>query len=381
MNKQIIYFKGKDGKMVPMTESKYDSEDLFQKLLADYPDLLSGSNGLDSQDKRWLLVAREAAIPDNENSSGRWSLDHFYIDQDYLPTLVEVKRSSDTRIRREVIGQMFDYAANAVNYWSRETLESYFEKTCEKTGQSSDQLLIELFGTEDKAQNVWDEVHKNLRVNRLRLVFVADTIPNELIRIIEFMNETMPDIEVLGIEVSQYIGEGGNVYVPRVVGYTATAAAQKTTVAKGPGTPWNLGRFKLKLAESGIDGLPELFDRIYSWAEAEAEKPLWWGKGRTDGGFAPSFKLDGNAIRLVYFYTGQNGTGYVQLGFENLAGCKRFKSSESREQLVERLNNLLGASISKDKINAWPSIPLSLLLDDQKFKDFTELMQNLDQFK
>ena len=31
-----------------------------------------------------------------------------------MPTLVEVKRSSDTRIRREVVGQMLHYAANAV---------------------------------------------------------------------------------------------------------------------------------------------------------------------------------------------------------------------------------------------------------------------------
>jgi hypothetical protein len=33
-------------------------------------------------------------------------------DQNAVPTLVEVKRSSDTRIRREVVGQMLDYAAN-----------------------------------------------------------------------------------------------------------------------------------------------------------------------------------------------------------------------------------------------------------------------------
>jgi hypothetical protein len=31
-----------------------------------------------------------------------------------VPTLLEVKRSSDTRIRREVVGQMLDYAANGV---------------------------------------------------------------------------------------------------------------------------------------------------------------------------------------------------------------------------------------------------------------------------
>jgi len=56
------------------------------------------------------------SIPDREDGSGRWSLDHLFLDQDSIPTLVEVKRSSDTRIRREVVGQILDYAANALVY-------------------------------------------------------------------------------------------------------------------------------------------------------------------------------------------------------------------------------------------------------------------------
>lgn len=35
---------------------------------------------------------------------------------------MEVKRSTDTRIRREVVGQMLDYAANGVRYWPAEEL-------------------------------------------------------------------------------------------------------------------------------------------------------------------------------------------------------------------------------------------------------------------
>lgn len=41
----------------------------------------------------------------------RWSLDHLVVDQDAVPTFVEVKRASDTRARREVMAQMLDYAA------------------------------------------------------------------------------------------------------------------------------------------------------------------------------------------------------------------------------------------------------------------------------
>jgi hypothetical protein len=34
------------------------------------------------------------------------------VDEAGVPTLVEVKRSSDTRARREVVARMLDYAAN-----------------------------------------------------------------------------------------------------------------------------------------------------------------------------------------------------------------------------------------------------------------------------
>ena len=81
--------------------------------------------------RRWLLVRREMGVPDEELGSDRWSLDHLFLDQDAMPTLVEVKRSSDTRIRREVVGKMLDYAANAVAHWSIDQIIAEFRtSTC-----------------------------------------------------------------------------------------------------------------------------------------------------------------------------------------------------------------------------------------------------------
>ena len=60
------------------------------------------------------MLSREAPLASEQDGAGRWSVDHLPLDQDAIPTIVEVKRSSDTRIRREVVGQMLDYAANAV---------------------------------------------------------------------------------------------------------------------------------------------------------------------------------------------------------------------------------------------------------------------------
>ena len=65
----------------------------------------------------WLLSKREAELASEQDGASRWSVDHLFLDQDGIPTIVEVKRSRDTRIRREVVGQMLDYAANAVVYW------------------------------------------------------------------------------------------------------------------------------------------------------------------------------------------------------------------------------------------------------------------------
>ena len=117
-----IYLLNDDSQLTSMDEAPYDSENLLQEMLARYPDLLAGEQINSEVPRRWLLVMREMAVPDEEDGAARWSIDHLFLDQDAVPTLIEVKRSSDTRIRREVVGQMLDYAANAVAYWPVEEI-------------------------------------------------------------------------------------------------------------------------------------------------------------------------------------------------------------------------------------------------------------------
>lgn len=111
----IFLLRGND-ELVEMRESPYEAEDVLQALIARFPSLLAGDQYSGGSPRRWLLVGREASLPDDEDGAGRWSVDHLFLDQDAVPTLVEVKRGSDTRIRREVVGQMLDYAANGVVY-------------------------------------------------------------------------------------------------------------------------------------------------------------------------------------------------------------------------------------------------------------------------
>ena len=86
-----------DNHLVEMVEKKYDSEELLQDLLAQYPSLLVGDQISSSSPRRWVLIKKEMGVPSEEHGGDRWSLDHLFIDQDAIPTLVEIKRSTDTR--------------------------------------------------------------------------------------------------------------------------------------------------------------------------------------------------------------------------------------------------------------------------------------------
>lgn len=110
-----IFLLQKDKSLIEMNVTEFITEDSFQELLENYPNLLAGDQIDEREPRKWLLVSREVSIPDSDKSGGRWSVDHLFLDQEGIPTLVEVKRASDTRIRREVVGQLLEYAANALN--------------------------------------------------------------------------------------------------------------------------------------------------------------------------------------------------------------------------------------------------------------------------
>jgi hypothetical protein len=116
---------------------------VLQELLVKYPNLLAGDESSDERPQRWVLVQREAGVGTELDGGGRWWIDHLFLDQDGVPTLVEVKRSTDSRIRREVVGQMLDYAANALAYWPVERLQLAFEATCAVRDAAPDEVLAD----------------------------------------------------------------------------------------------------------------------------------------------------------------------------------------------------------------------------------------------
>ena len=218
-----------------MNEQAYDSEKLLQGWLAKYPALLVGNQMDAKEPRRFLLIEQECGVPAEEQGSDRWKIDHMFLDQEAVPTIVEVKRSSDTRIRREVVGQMLDYAANATKHWPASKMRQQFAATCTSNGCDPEEKLEEFLAGELDPDEFWQMADNNLKERRLRLLFVADTIPTELRNIVEFLNEQMDHTEVLAIEIKHYVsGHGLRSLAPRVIGQTAKAQGVKSAGSRSP---------------------------------------------------------------------------------------------------------------------------------------------------
>ncbi len=236
MSAEGLFHVDSHGTLHSLRPTPFEAEDVLQALLETHPDLLAGGQMTPDEPRRWALVKREQGVPDREDASTRWSVDHLFVDQDAVPTLVEVKRSTDTRIRREVVGQMLDYAANGVRYWPTESLRAAFEATQVGLGNEPRDSVVALTGKVDATiDEFFARVADNLRAGRIRMVFVADLVPDELMRIVEFLNEQMNPAEVFAVQVRQFRADeyDGTVIVPAVFGRTAAASTKDSKRRSG----------------------------------------------------------------------------------------------------------------------------------------------------
>lgn len=352
---ESIFVLRAGGSVTKVCQADYDSEALLQELLAKHPDLLAGEQIDSASPRRWILVSREMAIPDQDASAGRWSLDHLFLDQDGIPTLVEVKRSTDTRIRREVIGQVLDYAANAILYWTAEEIQARVDYRCKIDSEDPDEALLVLLEQDHSPDEFWQLVKTNLQAGRIRIVFVADTIPPELRRVVEFLNTQMDPAEVIAIEVKQYVGDDLQTLVPRVVSRTETTRKRKPS-GSSSGKTWDRESFLLDLQQRKDLQHSSIAEKCLAWSESHGLR-VGWGHGKYDGSFYPWFDGEHGSIPLFSVWT----YGRIEIPFQYMS-TPPYDEGPMREQLARQLSEIPEVTIPVDAINRRPSFPLDKLL-------------------
>jgi hypothetical protein len=352
-----VYIVKSDGNTELMQVVACKDEDRErQTLLQRNPDLLPGDQ-IDPDDPcRWMLIKREMPVPDPVTGTGRWSIDFLFIDQNAVPTFVECKRYTDTRARREVIGQVLEYVANAQRDWSGELLHSVAEATVKENSRTLEGCVRELQVADFKTtESFFAKAEDHLKNAVVRIVFFLEQAPQELKRLVEFLNSQMISSDVLLVEARQYEKNGLKIVAPRLYEFTEQARRTKELPSGARGrqpvaTDWS--SFKNNaltkgLSESTLTGIRSLYD-----ACEELAAEMIWGRGVSTGSFSPKWStLCENAAPFSIYANGR-----LEMHFSSL------KTSDTAQQLASSLADEmknLGFKVPATYLAAWYSYEAS----------------------
>nr|WP_204104927.1 hypothetical protein [Spirulina major] len=346
-----------------MNERPYDSEALLQELLDKYPNLLGLDRPDDTVGPDWLIVKRTGSIPTEDIRIERWSLNHLFLDRKGIPTLVEVQPDDEDDIRKETIGQMLDYAANAAVYWPVESIVEQFEINCRRQNRDPEQVFEDFLGTDIDEREFWQRVKTNLQAGKIRLIFVANRIPPEVQRVVEFLNKQMDPAEVLAVEIKQYISpeHGMKTLVSRAIGQTVEARQKKSSTTRERRQRWDENSFFSEYLTRYGEDEAGLVREIYDWVNEIPPLHLQWATGDTYGGFGARFTTANGMTEL--FFVGIDGT--IQIVSDVYAALSPFDEEEEWNELRNRLSSIGLALPIDPSEKRLPNIHLSTLPNEE----------------
>jgi len=184
-----------------MKPEEFANEAELQQIVAQYPDLLMADDEPSVE-----LVTRELELP------GAGVVDVVLVDSQGLPIVVEVKLARNTEVRRQVMAQVFDYV-------SALTL-----MTVDELNNAVDGALRAAMGSfagnsdaEKHLDKLWQACGANLRSGQARVVVAVDGAPEDLIRIIRFINDHS-DLDVRLVAIRKYAhADEGTIFVPSLL--------------------------------------------------------------------------------------------------------------------------------------------------------------------
>jgi hypothetical protein len=224
-----------------------------------------------------------------------------------------------------------------------------------------DEEIRDRLGLNGEPEDLWQSIKTNLQAGRIRMLFVADRIPAELRRIVEFLNEQMDPAEVLALELRQYQGEGVKTIVPTLYGQTEEARQKKTVrVAR----QWDEASIIDDIERRHGADVLRVAQKIIKWIKANTDQ-AWYGRGSKDGSIGLIINTNGlrsSPLFLWTYGTVEIAFPYMKKPFDNLA-----KQVEFRDRLSE-----VGIDLEKDKIR--PNIRIITFSDQQRLRHFLDVM-------
>jgi hypothetical protein len=188
------------GKWETAEPASFAAETEFQALVEETFDQV-----LATQSDAPAVVAREVSMP------GGGKIDILAVDADGVITVCECKLQGNAGIRREVVGQVLEYAGGL----DRMSLRSFHARVEARLGEPLNDAMAARAGDEwDQA--IWsDQVEKALDAGNFRVIIAVDKIGSTLKQTVLYLN-SHTDLAVIAVELQrERVGEV-EVLVPTV---------------------------------------------------------------------------------------------------------------------------------------------------------------------
>ncbi len=340
-----------DSKWEALAPMEYVNEDELQRLLD------SGSAELipadPSLEEAHVVFAREL-------STGSGPIDLIGIGSSGSITIMECKLAKNHQIKREVVGQVLDYAASL---WESDiaTLSEAFRA---RSGSDPFEAIRRQFGEEAESfdeESCRSEVARRLREGDFRLLVAVDRIDPELRRIIQYVNSRGghgPGLRLVAVEFPRYQQGTIQVLVPEAYG---DELAQRNASTSRESRRWTLDEFFASLAPDSP--LEPIIRRLLDWG-AERRLTVRMGQGQTP---SPMWRLDALGVDQSLFGADIGGKLWLSLG--NLRVQFAAIDEGVVQTLVDQLNAIPGISVPPG--SSGPAVALLALAPDEAFDAYT----------
>ena len=302
-------------------------EAFLQELLFRFPETLP-TDAIDAAYAGAVPVCRELTTPAGY-------VDALYVNPLGRLTLAEFKLWRNPQARREVIGQILDYAKELAS-WGYEDLQREVSKTLKRTGN----VLYELVRGQvpDEAAFV-DRVTRHLKRGEFLLLIVGDGIREDVEHIVDFVQKHSGlHFNLALVEAALYRDHSGHIIVqPRVLAHTEI--------------------IRRHVLETGFVGEASDVedDREQPLSAQEADNLQFWtavleGFAFSDVTVEPRGATSGSTLYIPVSNSGFGGYGLIFAGFihrnSSLVGCyltcRKGEGTAIRiyEEIEQSLNDL-----------------------------------------
>ena len=341
----------------------------MQDYLEEFPSLIPLADIVEEASDL-LCIGREVG-------AGSGSIDLLCIDKDSLLTIIETKLRKNREARREVMGQIIEYASY-VSQWTADDVyriaNEYFAKS-EKApqnyrGKTLDVVMKEIIGDEFSEDDFRVKFGQNLRDGRIRLIIAVDELIEPLRAIVTFLN-SHSNFDILLLQVTDF-GESKakRVLVPLLFGY-----ATKSTDTSGRQTKqWNEAGFLTDTKDKCEPKVADTITKLYEFTRDHADE-ISWGRGTKNGSF--TFRKTRQGVLVSIFSGFSNGSASINFGEMVGKGVRE----DAMQAFRIELNKIPSVNIPEDviKFGKFPSIAVEAFTKADSLKNFQDAVLALCQ--